>query len=87
METDEIVRPSTKLAALAFTGIHVISPEIFDLMTEAGAFAIVDCYLRLAKEGCRIAAFRADDYYWRDVGTEASLRAAERDLLSGRVGQ
>jgi len=84
---DEIVRPSTKLTPLAFTGIHVISPEIFGLMTEAGAFAIVDCYLRLAKEGCRIAAFRADDYYWRDVGTEASLRAAERDLLSGRVGQ
>jgi len=67
-EKDEIVRQATKLNAFGFTGIHVISPRIFEKMTEQGAFSIVDCYLRLAGEGQKIAAFRADEYLWRDMG-------------------
>ena len=54
-------------------------------MTETGAFSIIDSYLRLAGEGYKIAGFRADEYYWRDLGTEASLREAETDIDSGRV--
>ena len=38
------------------------------MMTEEGAFSIIDAYLRLASKGERILAFRADDYYWRDLG-------------------
>ncbi len=44
----ELVRPSEAVHALAFSGIHVISPRIFAMMTEEGAFSIVDCHLRLA---------------------------------------
>ena len=82
---DEIVRPAANLMPLAFSGIHVISPKIFELMTETGVFPIVDAYLRLTKEGSKITAFRADGDYWRDLGTESSIREAERDMASGRV--
>jgi NDP-sugar pyrophosphorylase family protein len=81
--TDEIVRRSTPLTPLAFSGIHVISPQIFNLMTETGAFSIIDCYLRLVREGFKITAFRADEYYWRDLGTESSIRQAEKDIADG----
>ena len=57
-----------RLEPLAFSGIHVISPRFFPLMTEEGIFSIIDCYLRLAGSGEKIAAFRADEYYWRDFG-------------------
>lgn len=65
---------------LAFCGIHVISPRIFSLMKEEGAFPIIPCYLRLAGQGEKIASFRADAYHWRDLGRPDDLRQAAADL-------
>jgi NDP-sugar pyrophosphorylase family protein len=73
---DVVARATTLARSLAFCGIHVISPRIFPLMTEDGVFSIVDSYLRLAAKGENIVGFRADEYYWRDVGTTASLERA-----------
>jgi NDP-sugar pyrophosphorylase family protein len=82
---DELVRPPTQVTPLAFSGIHVISSRIFALLKEDGAFPIIDAYLRLAGEGEKIIAFRADEYYWRDLGTIESLQAAESDLRRGLI--
>ncbi len=76
----QMVRPAKELEELAFSGIHVISPRILPLMKEEGVFSIIDCYLRLAGSGERINAFRADEYYWRDLGKLADLEQAGRDL-------
>lgn len=79
-ERDEVVRSSTHLEAFGFTGIHVISPRIFEKMTEQGVFSIVDAYLRLAGTGERIMAFRADEYLWRDLGKLENIANAQEDL-------
>jgi len=79
----EIVRNAPKTEALAFSGIHVISPRLLTLMKEEGVFSIIDAYLRLAGSGEKIIAFRADDYYWRDLGKPADLQQAARDLEHG----
>ena len=50
------------------------------MMREDGAFSIIVTYLRLAAQGENIVAFRADGYYWRDLGKPESLRAATDDL-------
>lgn len=76
----EIVRASEHVHPLAFSGIHVISPRLLPLLSESGAFSIVPAYLRLAAAGERISAFRADEYYWRDLGTPENIRQAELDL-------
>ena len=73
------------LASLAFAGIHILSPRIFSLMREVGAFSIIDSYLRLAAVGETIAAFHAEDFYWRDLGRPESLAQAEADIASGYV--
>jgi len=80
--TPEIVRPSEHVhsLALAFSGIHVISPRLLAMMTEDGAFPIIATYLRLAAQGERIVAFRADEYYWRDLGRPDNLELATQDL-------
>ncbi|MGA7221104.1 MAG: nucleotidyltransferase family protein [Candidatus Sulfotelmatobacter sp.] len=78
----EIVRPSASPQALAFSGIHVISPRIFRKMTEDGAFSIVATYLRLAAQGETISGFRADEYYWRDLGRPESIKQAEQEAAS-----
>ena len=74
--------PVTKIA-LAFCGIHVISPRMLALMREEGVFSIIDVYLRLAAAGEKIRAFRADEYYWRDLGRVEQLAQAEADVKSG----
>jgi NDP-sugar pyrophosphorylase family protein len=79
----QLVRPVASPHALAFSCIHVISPRIFAKMTEGGAFSIIDAYLRLAAQGEKIASFRADGSYWRDLGRPEDLAAAEIDMADG----
>ncbi len=79
-QKDELVRPSQTAQALAFSGIHVISPRFLELMVEDGVFSIITAYLRLAAQGEKILAFQADDYYWRDMGRPDDVIQAARDL-------
>ncbi|HWY08785.1 MAG TPA: nucleotidyltransferase family protein [Candidatus Acidoferrales bacterium] len=78
----EIVRASANLQAFAFSGIHLISPLLLHMMSEEGVFSIIATYLRLASQGEKILAFRADEYYWRDLGKLDDLRQAEHDLAN-----
>ena len=77
----EIVRPSQPMQAFAFSGIHVISPRFLEMMTEKGAFSIIASYLRLAAQGEKILAFRADEYQWRDLGKPEGVRQATEDVV------
>jgi NDP-sugar pyrophosphorylase family protein len=86
----ELVRPVRSPEALAFSGIHVISPRIFARITENGVFSIIDSYLNLSRGGERILAFRADEYYWRDLGKPENVAQAVRDLereILGSLGR
>jgi mannose-1-phosphate guanylyltransferase len=65
---------------LAFSGIHIISPRLLPMLTEEGVFSIIPSYLRLSSQGQKILAFRADQYYWRDLGRPADLAQAAADL-------
>ena len=76
----ELARPSQQLQELAFSGIHVISPRLLEMLSEEGVFSIIQPYLRLAGEGARIAGYRADGDYWRDLGTPESVAGAAEDL-------
>jgi NDP-sugar pyrophosphorylase family protein len=82
----ELVRSSSHPKALAFSGIHVISPRLFSLMTEEGVFSIIAPYLRLAAQGEKIIAFRSDEYQWRDLGRLDDVTQADQEAkqLSGR---
>src|SRR3989454_1684385 len=76
----EFVRSSRRVQALAFSGIHVISPRLFAMIIEEGIFSIITSYLRLAAQGENILAFRADEYYWRDLGRPDDVMRAAQDL-------
>ena len=87
----ELVRSSPAQSqqpqALAFSGIHVISPRLLALMIEDGAFSIITSYLRLASQGEKILAFRADEYYWRDLGRPEGVAQAAKDLKQKAIAQ
>ncbi len=80
----ELVRDSPQTRAFAFSGIHILSPRIFSLISEEGVFSIIPVYLRLAAQGEPILAFPADRYYWRDLGRPEHIEAAVRDIAEGR---
>jgi NDP-sugar pyrophosphorylase family protein len=81
----QLVRPVTDPQPLAFSGIHVISPRFLTIMTEQGAFSIIDSYLRVEAQGERIAGFRADQYYWRDLGKPEHIAQAAEDIAARRI--
>jgi NDP-sugar pyrophosphorylase family protein len=74
------LRPAQRAQVLAFSGIHIISPRLLTMMTEDGVFSIITSYLRLASNGGKILAFRADEYYWRDLGKPENVEQAAHDL-------
>ena len=75
----EIVRAVENPQALAFCGIHVLSPSLLTRLDEEGAFPIVPAYLRLAQGGAKIQAYHADACRWRDLGRPQSLAAAAQE--------
>lgn len=79
----ELVREVSQPHAWAFSGIHVISTRMLQMITEEGVFSIINSYLRLAGEGESIVGFRADGYAWRDLGKQENVRAAEQDVQKG----
>jgi NDP-sugar pyrophosphorylase family protein len=83
----ELVRPCQQALPLAFSGIQVLSPRILKMITEDGAFSTIASYLRLAAQGEKILAFRADEYYWRDLGTPANIDQAASDLKQKLITQ
>jgi NDP-sugar pyrophosphorylase family protein len=79
----EMARSTPAVQALAFCGVHVLSPQIFAKINEAGAFSIIDAYLRVAAKGEKIASFRADAYRWRDLGRPEAVAQAAQDIECG----
>lgn len=61
----------------AFSGIHIISPTIFDYIIEEGKFSMIDLYLRLAAEGHNINCYDHSNGKLLDVGKPESIAIAE----------
>ena len=72
------VESNRKLEELAFMGIHVISPSIFELM-EDGIYSLTSLYLMLAKKHT-IRTFLHDEGYWFDCGTPQNLEKIRAHL-------
>lgn len=64
----------------AFAGLHIVSPALFDLIVERGAFPILPLYLRLTTEGQRIAPFDVTGAMWLEIGNPTRLAEARRVL-------
>lgn len=62
---------------MAYSGIHIIHPEIFSLMPENDRFSITDFYLELAKTHS-IKGYFDDSELWMDVGKPEQLEEARR---------
>jgi len=62
-----ITRNSPSFQPFAFSGIQVINPDVFPLITEEGKFSLTDLYLRLAREQ-KILGYLEEGNIWEDMG-------------------
>lgn len=67
-------------AQKAFSGIHIINPQIFSLIKQQGKFSMVDVYLNLVDE-YSIKSFDHSDTAFLDVGRPESILDAENLFL------
>ncbi|MBW3553639.1 MAG: NTP transferase domain-containing protein [Gemmatimonadetes bacterium] len=72
----------------AFAGVHVLSPEIFDLLEESGAYSIMAPYMRLAGAGYRIEPYDTGNALWLEIGNPERLSRARAEMADreGRRG-
>ena len=72
----KISKEAPRFFKKAFSGIHIISPDIFPLIKRKGKFSMVDVYLDVCKAHC-INAFDHSTSKFIDVGKPESIAIAE----------
>ncbi|MBM4273745.1 MAG: NDP-sugar synthase [Deltaproteobacteria bacterium] len=68
--------------ALAYTGVQVVSPEIFRYIPATGPYDLVAAWREALAAGERLEALVALGHYWQDLGTPANYLAAHWWLLT-----
>jgi NDP-sugar pyrophosphorylase family protein len=58
-------QPKTEFHRLAFSGIHVVSPQIFEFMPQKDVFPITELYLNIP---CKVIAYQHNYGDWIDMG-------------------
>jgi NDP-sugar pyrophosphorylase family protein len=72
----ELVRSEEEVAKYRFSGIHILSPGVFDFLPEEDRFPILKWYLELAKNH-PVKGFDHSSDFWMDLGKPENLAAAE----------
>jgi mannose-1-phosphate guanylyltransferase len=70
---------------LAFTGIHVLDPEILESLADHTYSCIIDHYRMLIRQHTSIAVSRCDNCFWSDMGTPDDYLALHQGLLTGNI--
>jgi len=83
VKTGKIIKhnPSIATNKFAFSGIHIIHPDIFDYWPDSSRFSIVKTYLDLSQNH-PIMAFAHNQDYWYDIGKPDNLKEADNFLQS-----
>jgi NDP-sugar pyrophosphorylase family protein len=74
---EKISIPQSDPVAKAFSGVHLISVELFPLIHRTGKFSIVDLYLEIAATN-RILGFEHSGSRLVDVGKPEAVSVAEK---------
>ncbi len=75
--------PHDNSIILAFSGIHVINPEILECINKHTSSCIVDRYRNMVKDGQSIRAERIDDKSWMDMGTVEDYLDLHGEIICG----
>jgi len=87
-EETRLARMEENLQPWCFSGIHAMSPRIFDFFpTDVSVFSIIDTYLGAAATRERILAYPHNEDIWMDVGKIPQLEKAGEILEAVLPGE
>jgi len=69
---------------LAFTGIHVLNPEVLAIIPADIPISIIDCYLQLISKGKKVMAHVVKGQYWRELGSLEGYLQVHQELFQLR---
>ena len=72
-------------SCMAFTGLHVLDPEVLQEIPKAREYSIIDWYRTLLRQGKSIKALRFGDCSWTDMGTVDDYLALHGKLLKKEI--
>ena len=82
-DTGECFGDDRMVREVGFSGVHVVSPQVFEYCSGLGdPFSIITPYLAAAKFGECVQGFDVGSSYWIDVGVPERL-----ELLRQRLGR
>ena len=81
--SDAAVRPSD--AALTFTGIQVLDPEILDFISVEAPSSSIEAYARMMAKGKKIKAYISENSYWKDIGNAERYKLAVFETMAPEV--
>ena len=85
VDGDAVTGFDGKQGLLAFTGLHVINPEILTALPILQPASIIELYRRLLQQRKIIRSLRLDGADWTDMGTLKDYLALHAGLLRGAV--
>ena len=68
-----------------FTGIQILSPDIFHYMPAAQKFSSIETYENAIRAGASVKAYLDEPFFWEDIGTPEAYRHAAIRYLAQPV--
>jgi len=69
--------PTSKVA---FTGIHIISPQVLKYIPSHRYVDIIAVYLQLIARGEKVRGYQVENHYWLDIGTPHDYHRIHQDI-------
>jgi len=70
---------------LAFTGIHIISPQLLMEIPPNHYVDIISVYLQLISRGMKICGYQVEKHYWLDIGTIMDYHRIHQDIHQKKI--
>ncbi|MEK7747616.1 MAG: nucleotidyltransferase family protein [Nitrospirota bacterium] len=67
-----------------FTGIHIITPKVFDYIPPGTFYSITDSYIEMLKKEEHLCGYFMDGY-WNDIGVEARYQEVSQGIKEGKI--
>jgi NDP-sugar pyrophosphorylase family protein len=65
---------------VAFTGIHIISPQLLKDIPSHRYIDIISIYLKLIARGEKVCGYQVENHYWLDIGTPHDYHRIHQDI-------
>ena len=77
---DRAQNTSATTRKVAFTGIHIISPQLLKAIPSQRYVDIISVYLQLIARGEKVRGYQVENHYWLDIGTPHDYHRIHQDI-------